>query len=142
MQDPRDIFTLKSKKIRKTANPVAVKVKLRPPSMHPKGLEREPIGGAKQKATPNKRGYKNVGSSHLSNTNSHLTGPGSSEDYRILRRKYLMLEEESFSVDKELAEADDEARVLEEEKSALLDQLVVLEGLVGSSVGGSSHGRK
>ncbi|KAF3337206.1 hypothetical protein FCM35_KLT17793 [Carex littledalei] len=142
MQDPRGISTLKPKKVNKAANPLAVKLKIRSPSMHPKGVERETIGGAKQKATATKRGFKNVGSSHLSNTNSHLTGPGSAEDYRILRRKYLMLEEENFSLDKVLAEADDEARALEEEKSALLDQLVVLEGLVGPSESGSSHGRK
>lgn len=141
MQDPRDISTLKPKKAKKAANPIAANPKLRSPIMHPKGAEREIIGVAKLKATPTKRGLKNVGSSHLSNMDSHLTGPGSAEDYRVLRRKYLMLEEESFSLDKELAEADAEARVLEEEKTALLDQLVVLEGLVGPPENGSRHGR-
>ncbi|KAJ4810736.1 hypothetical protein LUZ62_023302 [Rhynchospora pubera] len=141
MQDPRGFSTLKPKKVKKAANPIAVNPKLQSPIMHPKGVDREILGGAKQKAAPTKRGFKNVGSSNLANTNPLLTGPGSAEDYRVLRRKYLMLEEESFSLDKELAEADAEAMALEEEKSALLDQLVVLEGLVGPSEVGSHHGR-
>jgi hypothetical protein len=132
--------TLKPKKVKRAANTIPVNSKQRSPIMHPNGVGRT-IGGTKQKATPTKREFKNVGSSNLSNTDSHLSGPGSAEDYRVLRRKYLMLEEESFSLDKELAETDDEARVLEEEKSALLDQLVVLEGLVAPPENGFRHGR-
>jgi hypothetical protein len=140
MHDSQNMSTLKPKKVKRPVNPMPVKSKQHSPIMHPNGVERT-IGGAKQKATPTKRGFKNVGSSNLPNTDSHLSGPGSAEDYRVLRRKYLMLEEESFSLDKELAETDAEARVLEEEKSALLDQLVVLEGLVGSPENGFGHGR-
>ncbi|KAJ3707879.1 hypothetical protein LUZ61_011584 [Rhynchospora tenuis] len=141
MQDPRGFSTLKPKKVKKAVTPTAVNPKLQSPIMHPRGVDRETVGGPKQKATPTKRGFKNVGSSNLPNPDSLLTGPGSAEDYRVLRRKYLMLEEESFSLDKDLAEADAEARALEEEKSALLDQLVVLEGLVGPSEVGSRRGR-
>ncbi|KAF5203893.1 hypothetical protein FRX31_006518, partial [Thalictrum thalictroides] len=55
------------------------------------------------------------------------------DDYRALRRKYLMLEDESFVLGKELVEVEDEVKILEDEKLALLDQLVVLEGLVDPS---------
>ncbi|KAL6630003.1 hypothetical protein ACP70R_029768 [Stipagrostis hirtigluma subsp. patula] len=52
------------------------------------------------------------------------------DEYRALRRKYLMLEEENLMLDNELSMEDEEIKALEDEKSALLDQLVVLEGLV------------
>ncbi|OAY78303.1 hypothetical protein ACMD2_21703 [Ananas comosus] len=55
------------------------------------------------------------------------------DEYRALRRKYLLLEEENFSLDKELNEAEAEVKTLEDEKFALLDQLVVLEGLMDPS---------
>ncbi|CAH9106003.1 unnamed protein product [Cuscuta europaea] len=55
------------------------------------------------------------------------------DDYRALRRKYLLLEEESFTLGKELMEVEDDIKVLEEEKLGLLDELVVLEGLVDPS---------
>lgn len=51
-------------------------------------------------------------------------------DYRTLRHKYLLLEEESFSLDGELSKVMGDVQSLEDEKSLLLDQLVVLEGLV------------
>ncbi|XP_059439647.1 uncharacterized protein LOC132172205 [Corylus avellana] len=54
----------------------------------------------------------------------------SGSEYRALRRKYLLLEEESFALGGELREIEDEVKTLEEEKLALLDQLVVLEGLL------------
>lgn len=54
----------------------------------------------------------------------------SGNEYRALRRKYLLLEEESFGLGRELTEVEDEVKTLEEEKLALLDELVVLEGLV------------
>ncbi|XP_059286957.1 uncharacterized protein LOC132040332 [Lycium ferocissimum] len=54
----------------------------------------------------------------------------SGNEYRALRRKYLLLEEESFALGKELREAEDEINALEDEKLTLLDELVVLEGLV------------
>lgn len=44
-----------------------------------------------------------------------------------------MLEEENFALDKELSMEDEEMKALEDEKLALLDQLVVLEGLVEPS---------
>lgn len=57
----------------------------------------------------------------------------SGKEYRALRRKYLLLEEESFGLNKELRETDDEIKALEDEKLTLLDDLVVLEGLVDPS---------
>lgn len=57
----------------------------------------------------------------------------SGNEYRALRRKYLLLEEESFALGKELSEAEDEIKALEDEKLTLLDELVVLEGLVDPS---------
>ncbi|XVE72174.1 hypothetical protein DITRI_Ditri11bG0017600 [Diplodiscus trichospermus] len=57
----------------------------------------------------------------------------SGNEYRALRRKYLLLEEESFALGKEMKEVEDEVKTLEDEKLALLDQLVVLEGLIDPS---------
>lgn len=57
----------------------------------------------------------------------------SGNDYRALRRKYLLLEEESFGLGTELREVEDEVKTLEEEKIALLNELVVLEGLINPS---------
>ncbi|XP_010270604.1 PREDICTED: uncharacterized protein LOC104606886 [Nelumbo nucifera] len=57
----------------------------------------------------------------------------SGNEYRALRRKYLLLEEESFVLDRELKEVDNGIKTLENEKSILLDHLVVLEGLVDPS---------
>lgn len=61
------------------------------------------------------------------------SSPSSRNDYRALRRKYLLLEEESCGLNKELEDVESEIKVLEEEKLALLDELVVLEGLVDPS---------
>ncbi|KAL5212915.1 hypothetical protein ABZP36_023762 [Zizania latifolia] len=58
---------------------------------------------------------------------------GPADEYRALRRKYLLLEEENFALDRQLSLAEEEASVLDDEKFALLDQLVVLEGLVDPS---------
>lgn len=69
----------------------------------------------------------------ISNSDSLPDSSASGNDYRALRRKYLLLEEESFSLGKELKEVEDEVKSLEDEKFALLDQLVVLEGLVDPS---------
>ncbi|KAL0338311.1 UNVERIFIED_CONTAM: hypothetical protein Sangu_1353200 [Sesamum angustifolium] len=57
----------------------------------------------------------------------------SGNEYRALRRKYLLLEEESFGLGKELKAIEDDIKTLEEEKLSLLDELVVLEGLVDPS---------
>ncbi|KAL2522004.1 uncharacterized protein Fot_25927 [Forsythia ovata] len=57
----------------------------------------------------------------------------SGNEYRALRRKYLLLEEESFGLGSELKEVEDEIMVLEKEKLSLLDELVVLEGLIDPS---------
>ncbi|CAL0316900.1 unnamed protein product [Lupinus luteus] len=54
-------------------------------------------------------------------------------EYRTLRRKYLLLEDESSTLGKELSDVEDEVKTLEDEKIALLDQLVVMEGLIDPS---------
>ncbi|KAK3156250.1 hypothetical protein QOZ80_2AG0104770 [Eleusine coracana subsp. coracana] len=66
-------------------------------------------------------------------TPDSLPDSGSTDEYRALRRQYLFLEDENFALDNELNLEDEEIKALEEEKSALLDQLVVLEGLVDPS---------
>lgn len=44
-------------------------------------------------------------------------------DYRAQRHKYLLLEEESLSLDREVNKAESEVKTLEDDKSALLDQV-------------------
>ncbi|KAI6671645.1 hypothetical protein NL676_006530 [Syzygium grande] len=68
-----------------------------------------------------------------SNSDSLPDSSTSGDEYRALRRRYLLLEEESFSLGNELREVEKEVKVLEEEKFALLDKLVVLEGLIDPS---------
>ncbi|KAE7995791.1 hypothetical protein FH972_000559 [Carpinus fangiana] len=68
-----------------------------------------------------------------SNSDSLPDSSTSGSEYRVLRQKYLLLEEESFALGGELRETEDEVKTLEEEKLALLDQLVVLEGLLDPS---------
>ncbi|XP_009137087.1 uncharacterized protein LOC103861133 [Brassica rapa] len=56
---------------------------------------------------------------------SHQTEMFSSDssEYRALRRSYLLLEEDSFALERELKEVEDE-------KVEILDKLVVMEGLI------------
>lgn len=63
-----------------------------------------------------------------------------SRAYRGLRHQYLLLEEESVSLDRELSVVEFEIADLEKEKFELLDQLVVLEGLVDPSALKSKDG--
>ncbi|GKV25208.1 hypothetical protein SLE2022_365400 [Rubroshorea leprosula] len=65
-----------------------------------------------------------------SNSDSLTDSYTSANEYRALRKKYLLLEEESSALGKELQEVEDDVRNLENEKLALLDRLVVLEGLM------------
>ncbi|KAJ9146821.1 hypothetical protein P3X46_029045 [Hevea brasiliensis] len=88
---------------------------------------------ANQKAS--KRSLKNEGSPMIqqqerSNSDSLPDSSTSGNEYRALRRKYLLLEEESFGLGRELQVVEEEVKTLEDEKLALLDQLVVLEGLI------------
>ncbi|XP_014520318.1 uncharacterized protein LOC106777266 [Vigna radiata var. radiata] len=69
-----------------------------------------------------------------SNSDSLPDSSATGNEYRALRRKYLLLEDESFALGEELKEVEDEVKSLEEEKIALLDQLVVMEGLVDPSI--------
>ncbi|KAI3519068.1 hypothetical protein L1887_08067 [Cichorium endivia] len=66
-------------------------------------------------------------------TSDSLPDSSTGNDYRSLRRKYLLLEEESFNLGRETKEIQDSVKSLEEEKLSLLDELVVLEGLVDPS---------
>ncbi|EXB74432.1 hypothetical protein L484_002283 [Morus notabilis] len=68
-----------------------------------------------------------------SNSDSLPNSSTSGNEYRSLRRKYLLLEEESFTLGRDLREVEDEVKSLEDEKHALLDRLVVLEGLIDPS---------
>ncbi|CAJ1930742.1 unnamed protein product [Sphenostylis stenocarpa] len=65
-----------------------------------------------------------------SNSDSLPDSSAAGNGYRTLRRKYLLLEDESFALGEELRGVEDEVKSLEDEKIALLDQLVVMEGLV------------
>ncbi|XVF20663.1 hypothetical protein REPUB_Repub12eG0021200 [Reevesia pubescens] len=110
-------------------------------------LERNDIKGAQQvqgslplrtAQKTSKRNLKNEISPifqqpERSNSDSLLDSSTSGNEYRALRRKYLLLEEESFALGKELKEVEGEVKALEDEKLTLLDQLVVLEGLIDPS---------
>lgn len=100
------------------------------------------VKGGGQAPLPLKSGHKNS-KRHLmtevsppfqrpegSNSDSLPDSSVGGNEYRQLRRKYLQLEEDGFVLGKELKEAEDQVKTLEEEKIALLDQLVVMEGLV------------
>ncbi|KAG8662938.1 uncharacterized protein LOC110611372 [Manihot esculenta] len=85
-----------------------------------------------------KRSLKNKGSPLIqqqerSNSDSLPDSSTSENEYRALRRKYLLLEEESFGLGRELKTVEEDVKTLEDEKLALLDQLVVLEGLLDPS---------
>ncbi|KAI3747640.1 hypothetical protein L6452_10187 [Arctium lappa] len=67
-----------------------------------------------------------------SNSDS-LPDSSTGNEYRSLRHKYLLLEEESFNLGRETKDIQDAVNSLEEEKLSLLDELVVLEGLVDPS---------
>lgn len=114
------------------------------PSFHLQGNGLKDIheaqGPFSMKAGPktSKRNFKNEISPssqqpERSNSDSLPDSSTSGSEYRTLRRKYLLLEEESFALGGELREIEDDVKTLEDEKRALLDQLVVLEGLIDPS---------
>ncbi|CAD6247722.1 unnamed protein product [Miscanthus lutarioriparius] len=132
MQDPRD-DDFSAPKLHK-------KVVYRPlPSGQLKGepelLRREVPQSSGMVQKPPKRSLKVEPHTSPSDrgTPDSLPESGPTDEYRALRRKYLMLEEENFALDKELSMEEEEMKALEDEKLALLDQLVVLEGLVEPS---------
>lgn len=143
MEDPNmavadEILNVKPRK--KTLKPKNSMVQLQ--GVNPRVFHREqgtPSLKPKQKAKPSKRNRKNELSpvqqqqSERSNSDSLLDSSSSGNEYRALRRKYLLLEEESCALGNEVREIEDEVRTLEDEKIALLDQLVVLEGLIDPS---------
>ncbi|XAR73647.1 hypothetical protein NMG60_11007686 [Bertholletia excelsa] len=135
MLPPEEAFIRKSQK----KKPSNRKAPMLQPGHNVKGfqevLPRLPTQTGKKAS---KRGLKNEvpplfqqpGNSASDSLPDSLT---SGDKYRALRRKYLLLEEESFGLGSELKEVEDEIKTLEEEKLALLDELVVLEGLVDPS---------
>lgn len=80
---------------------------------------------------PPKRSFKNEARPPTPQSDrDSLPDSSPADEYRALRKKYLLLEEENYTLDEQLGLAEVEAKTLEDEKFALLDQLVVLEGLV------------
>ncbi|KAK4780954.1 hypothetical protein SAY87_017060 [Trapa incisa] len=136
MQYPEEILSAKPRKRTSKAKNSLVQLQ----GANQLGLHHEQEASSlkpKNKARPSKRNKKNELSpmqqqSERSNSDS-LLDSSSGNEYRALRRKYLLLEEESCALGNELTEIEDEVRTLEDEKSALLDQLVVLEGLIDPS---------
>ncbi|KAJ4829948.1 hypothetical protein Tsubulata_008376 [Turnera subulata] len=137
LQDPRlmtsgEVLNSKSRK-RKVANQRASV----PDDRSIQGVQVPVSVRAGQKGS--KRNLKTQGSPSFqqqpewSNSDSLPDSSSSGSEYRALRRKYLLLEEESYALGAELKEVEDEVKTLEDEKIQLLDQLVVLEGLVDPS---------
>lgn len=79
-----------------------------------------------------KRGLEN-GMSPLIGEEKQMSDSLPDLEYRALRRKYLLLEEENHGLQMELQEVEADVKALEEHKLSLLDELVVLEGLIDPS---------
>ncbi|OWM68359.1 uncharacterized protein LOC116212358 [Punica granatum] len=143
MQDPNmpfreEILNIKPrKKTSKQKNSLVQLQGVDSPGFHPE--QGTPSLKPRQKAKPSKRNLKNEVSplqqqqSERSNSDSLPDSSPSGNEYRALRRKYLLLEEESCALGNELRDIENEVRSLEDEKFALLDHLVVLEGLIDPS---------
>ncbi|KAJ1278317.1 hypothetical protein BS78_04G071200 [Paspalum vaginatum] len=101
----------------------------------PELLRREVPRSSGTVQKPPKRSFKSEPLTPPSDrgTPDSLPDSGPTDEYRALRRKYMMLEEENFALDKELSMEDEATKALEDEKFKLLDELVVLEGLVDPS---------
>ncbi|PKU65737.1 hypothetical protein MA16_Dca018527 [Dendrobium catenatum] len=109
------------------------------PSLSKKGgVDKGKAGfaGSLQSKKTSKRGLKADASQpplqHTDGSTSESLPDSSSlgGDYRGLRHKYLVLEEESLSLDRTLSMVEADIKALENDKLGLLDQLVVLEGLI------------
>ncbi|KAL2938860.1 Kinesin-like protein KIFC1 [Bienertia sinuspersici] len=133
MQDPRMMNPRKQKSQRTVVSQVSEE--------YMKGLQEGspalplPIRSA-QKAS--RKGMKNDMSvlyrpQERSKTSVQLESSNAGNDYMALRRKFLLLEGESCDLGTDLRVVEDEIKSLEDEKLELLDQLVVLEGLVDPS---------
>ncbi|KAK6933299.1 hypothetical protein RJ641_036193 [Dillenia turbinata] len=129
---------------KEVSNSKPLKNKISPPKASMYQLEASNVKGIEDVLQPSskagkmKRGLRNELSPVVQPPwkSANVSVPDSSatiNEYRPLRRKYLLLEEESFMVGKKLKEVEDEVKTLEEEKLTLLDQLVVLEGLIDPS---------
>ncbi|KAL2924975.1 Complement factor H-related protein 1 [Bienertia sinuspersici] len=133
MQDPRMMNPRKQKSQRTVVSQVSEE--------YMRGLQEGspalplPIRSA-QKAS--RKGMKNDMSvlyrpQERSKTSVQLESSNAGNDYMALRRKFLLLEGESCDLGTDLRVVEDEIKSLEDEKLELLDQLVVLEGLVDPS---------
>lgn len=133
MQDPRMMNPRKQKSQRPMISPV-------PEDFMRRLQESSPTlpfpSRSAQKAS--RKGLKNDVSllyrpQERSKSSAQLESSTVGNEYMALRRKFLLLEEESCNLGNELREAEDEIKSLEDEKLELLDQLVVMEGLVDPS---------
>ncbi|KAF6174236.1 hypothetical protein GIB67_033768 [Kingdonia uniflora] len=100
-------------------------------------LQGENLRGVQEVKTPQrslKRYIKNEASPMVTHPDRSTSDSSSSgNEYRSLRQKFLLLEEEKYAVEGELREVEHINKTMEDEKHALLDQLVVLEGLMDPS---------
>ncbi|XP_043713803.1 F-box protein SKIP23 [Telopea speciosissima] len=141
MQDPRmlppeEVLNARSRKKKTLMHVAPVFQQLQGENL--KGVQETFPSSFKTTQKAQKRNLKSEGSPSFqqperSTSDSLPDSSRSGNDYRALRRKYLLLEEESFTLGRELGEVEDEVKALEDEKLALLDQLVVLEGLIDPS---------
>ncbi|XP_021715207.1 uncharacterized protein LOC110683168 [Chenopodium quinoa] len=135
MQDPRMMNQANQRK-QKSQRPMISQV----PEDYMRGLQEGspmpfPIRSA-HKTT--RKGMKNDPSllylpQERSKPSAHLESSTVGKEYIDLQRKFFSLGKESSQLGLELSEAEDEIKSLEDEKLELLDQLVVLEGLVDPS---------
>ncbi|KAK9135585.1 hypothetical protein Syun_014915 [Stephania yunnanensis] len=140
MQDPRklryDEVTVPKPRSKKKATQAAPVFQLQGENI--KGLQDSVPSSFKKTQKTKKRNLKQEVSPSFqhperSTSDSLPESSTNGNDYRVLRRKYLLLEEESCTVGRALEGIEDDVKVLENEKLALLDELVVLEGLVDPS---------
>lgn len=100
-------------------------------------IQENNMKGVPEVIRPSKRSSKNephqIFQQQEKSTSDSLPDSSTGNEYRSLRRKYLLLEEERFNLGSETREIQDAVKSLEEEKLLLLDELVVLEGLVDPS---------
>ncbi|KAK1408396.1 hypothetical protein QVD17_40130 [Tagetes erecta] len=72
--------------------------------------------GAHESLRPSKRNSKNDPPQIFQQQEKSTSDSSTSNEYRSLRRKYLLLEEESFKLGRETKEIQDPLKSLEEEK--------------------------
>lgn len=137
MEDQKHVpDALPSKTRRKKASPQFPEVFQSPGESMMRSNEIRPFSRQKGPKAPKKGPISEVSpplKTERLNPDAVLDSSTSGNEYRALRRKYLLLEEESFGLGRELKEVEDDIKNLEDEKLSLLDELVVLEGLIDPS---------